>query len=113
MYKLIACWSAPSPEDESEFERLYFESHIPAASKSPGMKRLDLTRIDSGLEGGVPGFYRVAEMHFDSKEELEESEQSQEWQAMRTDAGTMIERFGVTLTVGMGEEQTVPVGGRQ
>jgi hypothetical protein len=42
-------------------------------------------------------------MSFDSKEDLEASEHAPEWAAMRADAGSMIERFGVSLTVGMGE----------
>ena len=29
-----------------------------------------------------------------------------EWQAMREDAGKMVERFGVTLSVGLGWEQS-------
>jgi hypothetical protein len=41
-------------------------------------------------------------MFFDSPKAMEESAQSEVWQAMRDDAGQMIERFGVTLTVGMG-----------
>ena len=104
MYKLIACWSAPRPEDEADFERHYRELHLPAAAASPGLRRLVAVRTDSGLEGSKSAFYRVAELHFDSKADLEASEHSEQWAAMRADAGVMIERFGVTLEVGMGEE---------
>jgi len=104
MYKLIACWSAPRPEDEAAFEEHYREVHLPAAAAAPGIRRLVAVRTDSGLEGGASAFYRVAELHFDSKSDLETSESSAEWAAMRADAGGMIERFGVTLSVGMGEE---------
>lgn len=105
MYKLVAIWSAPKPEDEAAFEQHYRDVHLKAAAKTPGMRRLTATRTDSGLEGGASAFYRVAELHFDSKEDLEKAEHSEEWGAMRADAGVMIERFGVSLTVGMGEEQ--------
>lgn len=104
MYKLIACWSAPRPEDEADFEKHYRETHLPAASASPGLRRLVAVRTDSGLAGEPSAFYRVAELHFDSQADLEASELSKEWAAMRADAGEMIERFGVTLSVGMGEE---------
>ena len=110
MYKLIACWSAPRHEDVEAFEEHYNEVHLPAAAKVPGMRRLLATRTDSGLEGGESAFYRVAELHFDSKQALEASEHSEEWGAMRADAGTMIERFGVSLTVGMGEEREADLG---
>ncbi len=107
MYKLIACWSAPRPEDEVAFEQHYHDVHLQAAKSTPGMRRLVAVRTDSGLEGGESGFYRVAELHFDSKADLEAGEHSEEWGAMRADAGVMIERFGVSLTVGMGEEVDV------
>lgn len=105
MYKLVAIWSAPQPADEAAFEEHYRDVHLAAAARTPGMRKLLATRTDSGLEGGASAFYRVAELHFDSKQELEAAEHSAEWGAMRADAGTLIERFGVTLTVGMGEER--------
>lgn len=104
MYKLIACWSAPRGEDIDEFEKHYEEVHAPAAAAVPNLRRLVLTVTANGLEGGESAFYRVAEMHFDSRENLEASEQSAEWTAMRQDAGHMIEHFGVTLEVGVGTE---------
>jgi len=112
VYKLVACWSAPKPDDEAKFEEAYWGTHIPAAKKAPGMRRLVATQTTAGLEGAAPGFYRVAEMHFANLEDLGASEKSPEWHAMRADAGSMIERFGVTLTVGMGEEQEVPLDNR-
>jgi uncharacterized protein (TIGR02118 family) len=111
MYKLVACWSSPRPEDAEEFERHYNEVHAPLAAAVPGLRRIVLTRTDAGLEGAEPPFYRVAEMEFDSPEEVEHSEASEEWRRMRDDAGQMIERFGVTLSVGLGTEVELPVGG--
>ncbi len=105
MYKLIAIWSAPRPEDAEAFEEHYRTVHLPAAARTPGMTRLVAVRTDSGLEGGESAFWRVAELHFDTKADLEAAEHSDAWGAMRADAGGMIERFGVTLTVGMGQEQ--------
>jgi len=107
MYKLIACWSAPRPEDEAEFEKHYHEVHLRAAATAPGLRRLVAVRTDSGLEGSQPAFYRVAELHFDSKADLEASEHTEQWASMRADAGVMIERFEVSLTVGVGEEVEV------
>lgn len=103
MYTLVAYWSAPKPEDEAAFEEHYGSVHVPAAAKVPGLRQLITVRTSDGLEGSQPAFYRVAVMSFDSKEDLEASEHAPEWAAMRADAGSMIERFGVSLTVGMGE----------
>ncbi|MBC9734319.1 EthD family reductase [Nocardioides marmotae] len=112
MYKLIACWSAPRPEDEDAFEQHYRDVHLPAAAAVPNLRRLVATRTASGLEGGEASFYRVAEMVFDSQADLEASEHSEEWGAMRADAGVMIERFGVSLQVGLGEETQAEPGPR-
>jgi len=102
MYKIVALWSAPKPGDVDAFESYYREVHVPKATVVPGLKGIALTRIDSGLEGAAAPFYRVAELIFESPKAMEESSQSETWRAMREDAGQMIERFGVTLTVGMG-----------
>jgi len=105
MYKIVAFWGAPKPSDVEAFEKYYAEVHVPLARKVPGMRRLILTRTDKGLEGAAPTFYRVAELIFDSEEALNKAHHSQEWTAMRADAGKMIERFGVTLSASMGAEK--------
>lgn len=110
LYKLFATWSAPREEDVDEFEKHYREVHVPAAARVPHLRRIVLTRTDSGLEGAESAFYRVAEMSFDSPEDLAKSAESPEWQAMRADAGGMVERFGVRLSVGVGWERDEKVG---
>jgi uncharacterized protein (TIGR02118 family) len=110
VYKLYALWSAPKPEDADEFERLYTERHAQLAAAVPGLRRFIVSRTDTGLEGSEPACYRVAEMIFDSQEALEQAEHSDEWRRLREDAGTLIERFGVTLSVAMGAENEHPVG---
>lgn len=105
MYKIVALWSAPKPADVEPFEAYYRDVHVPLARAVPGLRRLALTRTPSGLEGAPAPFYRVAELHFDSPDAMAKSEHSPQWSAMRADAGAMIERFGVTLTVGVGWEE--------
>lgn len=107
MYKIVACWGAPQPADEAAFEEYYREVHAPLAAAVPGLRRLVLTRTSDGLEGGEPAFYRVAELLFDSPEQMEACAGAPEWQKMREDAGKMVERFGVTLSVGLGWERSV------
>ncbi len=109
MKKLIACWSAPDEASRPAFEDYYLGTHVPLAEKVPGLRRIALTRTDHGLEGAAPAFYRVAEMVFDDLASLERSSQSHEWKALREDAGVIVERFSVTLSVGIGDEHA-PVG---
>lgn len=103
MHTLIALWSAPDPEDREEFEEHYEDVHAPLAADVPNLEKLITTRAEEGLEGSDPAFYRAAEMVFESEEALHEAEQSDEWTAVREDAGEIIERFDVTLEVGIGE----------
>lgn len=109
MYKIVATWSAPNPADVEAFEDYYNTTHAPLASAVPELRRLVLTRTADGLEGATPAFYRVAELHFDDRAALERSAHSAAWKRMREDAGKMIERFGVTLAVAMGAEETLPI----
>lgn len=105
MYKLFAFWTAPKPEDVDAFEQHYTQTHAPLATKVPHLRKLVTTLTSDGLEGGEPAFYRIAEMVFDGKEQMEESTHSPQWQELRADAGTLIEQFGVGMTVAIGTEQ--------
>lgn len=103
MYKLYAFWSAPRAEDTEKFEQHYRDVHLPLALAVPGLTGLTEARTSDAFEGTTPPHYRIAEMMFNSKADLESSAESDAWQAMRADSGVLIEKFGVTLTVAMGE----------
>lgn len=102
MYTLYAIWSRPDDEDIEAFEAHYTGTHAPLAAAVPNMRRFLTTRTTDGLAGGDPAFYRVAEMSFDSKEALEEAEETEQWTKVRADAGQLIERFNVTMSVAIG-----------
>ncbi len=104
MYKLFAYWSSPKPEDIEAFEEYYASTHVPRAAAVPELKRIVTTRLTDGFEGGDPLHYRIAEMVFEDAEAMARSAGSEEWAQMRQCSGDIIERFGVSLTVEMGEE---------
>ena len=104
MYRVVAIWSAPKPEDVEAFERDYLETHCAKARKVPHLRALELTRTDKGLEGHPPSFYRAAVLAFADEAAFEAAAASPEWRALREDAGQLIERYGVTLTVGNGPD---------
>jgi uncharacterized protein (TIGR02118 family) len=104
MYKLYSYWSAPQPEDVEAFEEYYASTHCPKAEAVPNLARLVTSRTNEGFEGSEPMHYRIAEMVFPDRAAFEESTASGEWSTLRECSGTMIERFGVTLTVEAGEE---------
>lgn len=104
MYKLYSYWSAPKPEDVEAFEEYYATVHCPKAEVVPNLERLVLSRTNEGFEGGEPIHYRIAELVFPDKAAMEECARSEEWKTLRECSGTMIDRFGVSLTVEAGEE---------
>lgn len=104
MYKLIGTWSAPPAEMEDDFEEHYSNVHAVLAAKVPLLRQLVLTRAADGFAGANPAFYRVAEMKFDSPEDMAASAESPEWHAMHSDAGFLVENFGVGLAAAAGWE---------
>jgi uncharacterized protein (TIGR02118 family) len=61
----------PRPTDVQAFEKAYQEEHVPMAVKNfPGKTKLVATRVLASPQG-TPAFYRVAEIHFPSREALE------------------------------------------
>jgi len=105
MYKIVAFWGAPKPSEVESFEKYYVEVHVPLARKVPHVRKLVLTRTESGLEDAAPPFHRVAELHFDNPEAFHRASETAQWRAMREDAGKMVARFGVTLQAGVGWER--------
>src|SRR5262245_14562198 len=110
MFKVIAAWSHPKPEDVDAFEKHYLNTHVPLANAVPELRRIVLTRTGVGLEGAQPAFHRIAEMAFDDPDALERSAHSAKWKALREDAGVMIGKFGVKLDVGIGWEHATSTG---
>ena len=104
MYKVVGIWGAPKLSDIEEFEKYYLEVHVPLARKVPHLRRLVLTRMESGLEGLAPAFYRLAELLFDNPEAMARASESPEWHAMREDGGKIVARFGVSLQAASGWE---------
>ena len=61
----------PRPTDIDTFENLYQKEHVPmAVEKLAGKTKFVATKVLASPQG-TPPFYRVAEIHFPSKEALE------------------------------------------
>ncbi|MBM9460828.1 EthD family reductase [Nocardioides sp. zg-536] len=103
MYKLYAFWSAPKAEDVAAFEEHYEKVHFPLAARVPHLESIAESVTSDSFEGAEPLHYRIAEMAFADREAFQASTGSPEWAEMRADSGLLIERFGVGLTVAMGD----------
>lgn len=107
MFTAISTWSAPHPGTEAAFEEHYRSTHVPLARKVPNTIALTLMRTHAALPGEQSAFYRTVVMSFEDEAAFEAATRSAQWEALRADTMSMIERFGVTLLTGMGEPETV------
>jgi uncharacterized protein (TIGR02118 family) len=74
MPKLIVMY--PKPLDVDAFDKAYTEEHIPLLAEKLPMARLTTTRI-IGAPRGEPPFYRIAELHFDTLDDLQAAASSE------------------------------------
>lgn len=82
MVKFVALYK--TPQDIKEFENHYFDVHIPLVSKIPGLIKTEITRL-SGMSGMDSKYYLMAELYFDTMDELNEGMASAEGRAAGKD----------------------------
>lgn len=88
-----------NPTSIEDFEEYYESTHLPIAGKMKGVERLELTRFTSAPNGEKPPYYRMAELYFETKEQMEQTMGSEEGKAAVKD----IENFatgGATVLIG-------------
>ncbi|MBZ0187061.1 MAG: EthD family reductase [Candidatus Obscuribacterales bacterium] len=82
MVKLVALYK--KPENTEEFDKHYFDIHLPLANKMPGLRKSEISKM-AGAPGGAPGFYLMAELYFDDMEALKTAMSSDEGKAAAKD----------------------------
>ncbi|QKG83871.1 EthD family reductase [Kroppenstedtia pulmonis] len=98
MVKLIALYK--HPENREDFEEHYEKVHTPLVKKMPGLKRLEVTRIQGAPTGGKGKYYLEAAMYFDSREDLDKAMSSPEGKASAKD---LMSFAGPLVTMMIGE----------
>ncbi|MBI4532410.1 MAG: EthD family reductase [Candidatus Melainabacteria bacterium] len=78
MVKLIALYK--NPVTPQEFDQQYFQDHIPLASKMPGLRKIEVSRV-FGAPQGEAEYYLVAELYFDDMDALKAAMTSPEGKA--------------------------------
>jgi uncharacterized protein (TIGR02118 family) len=69
-----------TPDDPAEFDRNYFETHVPIVNKTPGLVKAELARVTRTYVG-EPGYYVMAELYFSSVEAMKAAFKSEEWRS--------------------------------
>ena len=96
MVKLIALYR--TPDDIAAFDKHYFDVHLPLIRKSPGLRKLEVTRV-TGAPIGESKYHLLAEMTYDSPEAMNAANASPEGKAAARDlmsfaAGVVTVFFG-------------------
>ncbi len=82
MVKLVALYK--KPENPAEFDKRYFEGHIPIADKMPGLRGMKISRM-VGSPSGDCQYYLMAELYFDDMDALKAAMSSPEGKAAGKD----------------------------
>ena len=82
MVKLIALYRKPA--DIAAFDKHYFDVHIPLVKKTPGLRKIEVTRI-TGAPMGETKYHLMAELYYDSVDAMNAANASPEGRASAKD----------------------------
>jgi uncharacterized protein (TIGR02118 family) len=91
-----------TPADPAAFERHYRDVHIPLAGKLPGLRRYTLSRDVTAVRGSA--YHLIAELEWDTIEDLRAAFDSPAGQATATDAARLAGLATVRSMIFDGEE---------
>jgi uncharacterized protein (TIGR02118 family) len=93
-----------TPADPEAFDRHYRDVHVPLVRGLPGLRRYVLGRVVTAVRGGAP-YHLVAELEWDSMDELRAAFASPEGRAAAADAARLQELTTVRSMVFTAEVQ--------
>ena len=94
-----------TPADPETFDRHYREVHIPLGSRLPGLRRYTLSR-DAAAVRGTP-YYLVAELEWDTIDDLRAAFASSEGSATAADAARLAELAPVRSMIFTADDNVV------
>jgi uncharacterized protein (TIGR02118 family) len=95
MAKLLVMYK--TPKDIAEFDRRYFESHVPLAKKIPGLRKYEVSQGPVMTPFGPSGVHLVATLHFDDMAALKAAMGSAEGMAAGADAQTLTPSIDILI----------------
>lgn len=103
MVKLIALYRRP--QDPEAFDAHYLGIHTPLVKQMPGLKKLEVTRIDRIPGGQASPYYLLAEMSFEDERALDHAMRSPAGRAAARDLGEFASAY-VEMYVGRTDTMT-------
>jgi uncharacterized protein (TIGR02118 family) len=92
------------PNDAEAFEAYYREHHMSIVARWPGVQGTRVVRFTGTPRGTEAPFHLMFEADFASQDDFMAAMGSDAGKETQQDARTMVERFGVELTMMVGEE---------
>ncbi|MBX6341365.1 MAG: EthD family reductase, partial [Thermomicrobiaceae bacterium] len=83
MIKLVALYRKPA--DPEGFMRHYREVHTPLVEKTPGLERIEVSRVTGDAFGGEPPYFLIAEMYYPDRDTFNAAMRSEENRAAAKD----------------------------
>lgn len=83
MHKLTVLYG--HPKDPAEFDRYYYETHIPIAKKMKGLKGWTIGKCQQGADGTQSPYYMIVALYADTRTDIESILASPEGQAAVND----------------------------
>jgi uncharacterized protein (TIGR02118 family) len=77
-----------TPDDGAEFDRYYFETHIPIAKKIPGLRKYEVSRGPVLTPAGPSSIHLIATLQFDDLAAIQNAFASAEGEAAAADVQT-------------------------
>lgn len=96
MVKLVVAYGPP--HDAAVFDEEYSTTHVPLAQKIPNLRRFGAGNVIGTPDGSPAPFHLIAELSFDSVDDLRSALGSPEGQAAAADA-SRIATGGVTRMI--------------
>ena len=75
----------PTPKNVEEFDRHYFEVHVPLAKRIPGLRKYEVSVGPIATPIGAANVHRIGTLHFDDLAAIRMAFASPQGQAARAD----------------------------
>src|ERR1700704_4560599 len=86
MARLVVLYRTPKQADD--FDRYYFDKHLPIAKKIPGLRKYEVSQGPVVPPAGRSDFHLIATLHFDDMAAIQQAFASAEGQAAAADVQT-------------------------
>ena len=106
MIKYVALYRAP--DDPADFDKNYFDGHVPIINQTPGLLRSEIARVTRTMVG-EPAYYLIAELYFADVESMKAAFKSDPWRA----SGANLQEWGGMELVTMFTAQVVDDSGQE